>query len=96
MKTFSNLYDAYITSIMNYGTGIGFLKNYAPTLFRIESPDHLHQYASNVAIQDDVGWKWPVVRRTVEMVKLLRMIIAMPKGLTKNILIWDWGHKGRN
>ena len=49
-----------------------------------------------MAIQGDVGWKWTVVRRKLEMMKLLKRLMLMSGDrLTKKIFIWDWHHKGR-
>ena len=55
---------------MDYDSGIGLpntVQNRATRSFL-----GVHRYASSVAIQGDVGWKWSVVRSKVEIVKLLR------------------------
>ncbi len=56
----------------------------------------VHRCTSNVVINGDTGWKPPVVRRKVSMIKLLERLVNMPGyRITKKIFNWDWGHKGK-
>jgi exonuclease III len=98
-KTYSKLYESCIIPIMDYAAGVWGFPNYdRPNTVQnraIRSFLGVHRYASNVAIQGDVGWKWPVVRRKIEMLKLFKRIMLMDDDrLTKKMLIWDWKHKG--
>ena len=99
-QTFNKLYHSCVTPIMDYAAGVWGYSNYdRPNTVQnraLRSFLGVHRYASNVVIQGDVGWDFPVVRRRLQMIKLLQRIMKMDDSrLTKKVLMWDWKHKGR-
>ena len=99
-NTYTKLYDTCVLPIMNYASGVwGYRRYDKPNTVHnraIRSFLGVHRYSSNVAIQGDVGWKWPIVHRKLEMLKLFRRIFLMSnESLTRQIMKWDWQHKGR-
>ena len=85
---------------MEYCAGVwGFNKYDKPNSVQhraISSFLGVHRYTSNVAINGDMGWTMPVVRRRLCMFSLLQRILKMNETrFTKKILRWDFQHKGR-
>jgi hypothetical protein len=98
--TYTKLYDSCVIPIMDYASGIwGYNRYDKPNVIQnraIRSFLGVHRYTSNIAIQGDMAWRWPIVRRKLEMLKLFKRICLMSnQRLAKTILLWDWQHKGR-
>lgn len=99
-QTYTKLYDACVVPVMDYASGVwGYNRYDKPNVVQhraIRSFLGVHRYTSNVAIDGDMGWIWPIVRRKLEMLKLFKRLFNMSESrLTKKILKWDWKHKGR-
>ena len=99
-KVYTKLYNSCVVPIMDYCCGIwGYAKYDKPNTIQnraLRSFLGEHRYTSNIVINGDVAWITPVVRRKVEMVKLLQRMIEMSENRTTNfIFIWDGNHKGK-
>jgi hypothetical protein len=79
--TYTKLYESCVVPIMDYASGVwGYNRYDKPNVIQnraIRSFLGVHRYTSNVAIQGDMAWIWPIVRRKLEMLKLFKIIYTM-------------------
>ena len=91
-KTYSKLYDTGIVPILDYAAGVwGFKKrseiiqNRAICFFL-----GVHRFASNLAINGDMGWMLFRVRQKLEMLRLRnKLIMINNERLVEKIFFWD-------
>jgi hypothetical protein len=94
-SVYKKMYDSCVVPILDYCAGVWGFRVYdkinAVQNRCIRSFLGVHKYASNAAINGDVAWTPPVVRRKICMLKLWSRIISMgDTRLTKKVLIWDY------
>ena len=99
-STYTKLYGTKIVPIMDYASSIWGYKLYskADTLHNrvIRFFLGVHKCTSNPAIQGDMGWTPPQVRRQLNSLRLWKRLITMDNNrLTKRIFLWDL-HKCKN
>ena len=98
--TYTKLYNSCVVPVMDYSAGVWGYSNYnKPNTVHnraIRSFLGVHKYTSNIAINGDVGWTPPAVRRKIEMLKLFNRLMHLDKDrLTYRIFKWDWSHKNK-
>jgi len=99
-NVYTKLYNSCVIPIMDYCSGIwGYARYDKPNTVQhraIRSFLGVHRYASNVVINGDTGWTPPIVRRKLNILKLVQRMMNMPVNrLTHFIFMWDWKHKGK-
>ena len=93
-STYTKLYDTKIVPIMDYASSIWGYKLYskADTFHNrvIRFFLGVHKCTSNPAIQGDMGWTPPQIRRQLNSLRLWKRLITMDNNrLTKRIFLWD-------
>ena len=93
-QTYTKLYNSCICPIMDYASGVWGHKYYSKCdtvqnkAIRIFLG--VHKYASNVAIQGDVAWIPPHIRRKLNMIRLWHRLVSMDvERITHKVFIWD-------
>ena len=94
-SAFEALYDNLVVPILDYGSGVWGTGSYPKpqTIQNRAARSFLgvHRFASNVAIQGDIGWDSCRVRQKLNVIRLWCRLIAMnPSRLTKRIFLWDY------
>ena len=94
-QTYTKLYESGIVPITDYNAGVWGFKSFD----KIDVLHHkiiryflsVHHFAANHAIEGDMGWVPPVVRRLVSMTRLWNRLIDMPQDrLTQKVFDWDY------
>ena len=93
-QTYTKLYHSCICPIMDYASDVWGHKYYSKCdtvqnkAIRIFLG--VHKYASNVAIQGDVAWIPPHIRRKLNMIRLWHRLVSMDvERLTHKVFLWD-------
>lgn len=93
-STYSQLYDACVSPILNYASGVwGFkdskiansIENRAARCFL-----GVHKFAPILAVQGDMGWLPGSIRRKCEMIRLWNRLVNMSEDrINKKVFIWS-------
>ena len=93
-QTYTKLYHTGVVPIMDYCSGIWGYQNFGK-LNTIQNRSQrlylgVHRFASNLAINGDMGWVNSNTRRKLEMLRLWKRLIKMDNSrLSKKIILWD-------
>lgn len=97
-STYSQLYDACVSPILNYASGIwGFkdckvadsIQNRAARCFL-----GVHKFAPILAVQGDLGWIPGSIRRKCEMIRMWNRLLNMSDNrVNKKVFLWSKLHK---
>ncbi len=93
-STFSLLYDACVSPILNYASGVWGYKE-SKTADSIENTAAhcflgVHKFAPTLAVQGDMGWLPGSIRRKCEMIRLWNRLLNMPEDrINKKVFIWS-------
>ena len=91
-KTYSNLYHKCVVLVSDYSAGVWGFNNYnkfdAVPNRAIQCFIGTHKYATNLAINRDMGWVTSNDMRKIEMIRLWNRLIVMNENrLTKKIFL---------
>ena len=94
-SSYNKLYDAGIVPIMDYCSGVWGYKKYSKCDVVQNKGARaflgVHRFAPNLAVNGDMGWTPPIIRRQSNMVRLwYRFLVMNPSRLTKKIFLWDY------
>ena len=92
--SYTKLYDTCVSTIINYGAAVWGYKNYdKPNTIHnraIRTYLGVHRFSSNIAINGEMGWVTPKVRRHLDIIRLWYRIVKMDNNrLPKKIMLWD-------
>jgi hypothetical protein len=101
VKTFFNLYNAYVTPIVDYGSEIwGYIKADKANNVHNKAIRYflgVNKFAPKVAIQAEVGWMTPKYRRIQRMLSFWNRLIQMDNNrLTKKLFNYDYNLRENN
>lgn len=93
-STYTQLYDACVSPVLNYAAGVWGAKQ-IPALEAVENRAircflGVHKFVPVLAAQGDMGWVPGSILRKSEMVRLWNRIIYMPDNrITKKVFLWS-------
>ena len=93
-KTYTKLYNTGITPILDYSAGIWGFKGYKRSEIiqnrAIRFFIGVHRFASNHAVNGDMGWLPCEIRQKLEMLRLWNRLISIDENrIVSKIFIWD-------
>ena len=93
-NTFTKLYSSYICPILDYSAGVwGYKQFYAPDVVQNRSLRYflgVHRFASNSAINGDMGWLSCRNRRKIAMINLWNRLVKIPTNRFIHLIFkWD-------
>lgn len=96
-SVYEKVYHSCVTPIMDYCAGVWGYKSYAKchTIQNRAKFTYLgvHKKTSNVAINGDIGWLSPDIRRRLDMIRMWDRLVKMDDSrLTKRVFLWDYNH----
>ena len=99
--TFTKMYQAGVTPIMDYGSEIWGFQNYKkPNSIQNRAIRYylgVHRFAPNPSIQGDIGWVPPQYRCHYNMIRYWNRLINMNDDrLTKVVFNWDYRLQNNN
>jgi len=100
-NTFAKLYNACVQPILEYGSEIWGGKEFKTCnqiqLRAIRYFLGVHRFAPIAGLEGDMGWKSPVIRTKLNMVKFWNRLLTLPDTrLTKQIFLWDYQQANLN
>ena len=94
-NTFTKLFQSCVVPIMDYGAGVwGYPIFDKPNTIQnraIRAFLGTHRFTSNVAIQGDMGWTFPVVRRRLCILRMWNRLLTMDEFRLKKESLYGTG-----